>query len=599
MQDGVSRTTRRTWRSPLMGGAIALAFMVSGCLNHGDETVSEGEGQGTESSQAANWQPISTADSQISVVGYEQRIKTRRAKIQTIAGRPIYSESIGHDRGRISYNRIQYEEEFPIGTPEKLLFDLYGESEELAKLGLTVQAEQIEPAKIKSGSLASTYVRGAQVHCVLYYLHSEISEIGEHKGLLESASGNFCSAIAEMDEQKLRSNANEQIAAIRFDRGNYERDQSFSDLFGQLGKLEQRDNLFDEEAPDPDTVRPRIVVTSRIETQEATVVLSGYTTSATAIGGATVNGSPIELLEDNHFKVEVPVKVGENEVEFEVTDENGLASTRVVQVRRYPDDVVYLPQQKIGNFHALIIGNNDYPDWLGKYVSSTGDADLANAISDAEQLAGVLKQEYNFQVSLLRDATFEQILERLAFYRDNLTADDNLLIFFAGHGIVVGEIGYWMPVNVERGKEETLISNRLLSKTLSQFDVGKVMLIADACYSASFVQQTRKVNTGDFNRYDNQHSIVRAAMSSGGLEVVSDGIGQSPFNEALVAGLRRNDGVISARQLFVVVKALTTRKAQQTPQYGAVPASGHQTGGDFVFVRRSPFITPPAKQASS
>ena len=124
------------------------------------------------------------------------------------------------------------------------------------------------------------------------------------------------------------------------------------------------------------------------------------------------------------------------------------------------------------------------------------------------------------------------------------------------------------------------------------------MLIADSCYSASFVNQTRRVDTGDFDRYDNQHSIVRAAMSSGGLEVVSDGIGQSPFNEALVTGLKRNDGIVSAQQLFVIVKSLTVRKAQQTPQYGAVPASGHQDGGDFLFVKRTPFIDQTSEQVS-
>ncbi len=576
-------------------GVALIALMTFGCLNHGGEEVDAGGG-GDGGSEQANWQPIFKADSQISLANYEGEI-TRRAKKQRVGTRVVYSESWGLKNGRISYQLINYEEEFPIATAEELLVKLFTEHEELSKFGLALDATKIETSTIDAGPLAIAHTQNAQLQCMLFYLHSKISEIGAKKGLLEAASGQYCDAVS-VSKDKFNAAAMAHIGNIRFDRGNLERDQSFSNLFGSLGKLEERDNLLDGEEVDQETVRPRVVVTGRLETQEKQVRLSGYISSPNPLTRVELDGKTLELDENAQFTISLSVDVGETELVFEAEDENGGVGRRVTTIIRYPESANFLPKERLGTYHALIIGINDYPDWLGQYVSDSGDADLANAISDAEQLAAVLDQEYGYEVRMLRDATVEQIIESLTYYRDNLTAEDNLLIFYAGHGIVVGDIGYWMPSDVERGKEETLISNRLLSRTLSQFDVGKVMLIADACYSASFVNQTRKVDTENFNRFDNQHAIVRAAMSSGGLEVVSDGVGQSPFNEALVNGLRRNDGIVSAQQLFVIVKSLTVRKAQQTPQYGAVPASGHQEGGDFLFVKETPFIARPEAQVS-
>lgn len=578
--------------------SAAILFVMSGCLNHGgeDSDAESGGGAGGGTSQAS-WQPISKADSQISLADYDKPVVTRRAKNQQLGTRKIYSETIGLEHGRISYNRIQYEEDFPIGSAEELLGKIVEKNEDLQKINLTVNTGEIEPAIIESGPLASVYAKNSALQCLFFYLHSDSSDVGEKKGMLESANGHYCDSVETGFEDFERA-ANDQIAAIRFDRGNYERDQSFSNLFGQLDQLENRDNLLDDEERDAADVRPRVVVTSRVETMEPVVRLAGYVGSSEELQRIDMDGQPIELDENGHFKVDIPMDVGDRSVTFEAEDVKGGIGARTVRITRYPESSNFLPRERLGEYHALIIGINDYPDWLGQYVSDTGDADLANAISDAEQLAAVLEQDYGYKVRFLRDATVKQITDSLIFYRDNLTAEDNLLIFYAGHGIVVGEIGYWMPSDVQRGQESTLISNRLLSRTLSQFDVGKVMLIADACYSASFVNQTRRVETGDFDRFNNQNSIVRAAMSSGGLEVVSDGIGQSPFNEALVTGLKRNDGVVSAQQLFVVVKSLTVRKAQQTPQYGAVPASGHQEGGDFLFVKKTPFRSAPTGQVS-
>ena len=82
------------------------------------------------------------------------------------------------------------------------------------------------------------------------------------------------------------------------------------------------------------------------------------------------------------------------------------------------------PDIAFGRFHALVIGNNEYQH-LPK---------LASAVADAKAVAGVLEGTYGFDVTLLLNATRSDILRAINDLRAELTEEDNLLIYYAGHG---------------------------------------------------------------------------------------------------------------------------------------------------------------------
>ena len=69
-----------------------------------------------------------------------------------------------------------------------------------------------------------------------------------------------------------------------------------------------------------------------------------------------------------------------------------------------------------GKFHAVVIGNNDYPA-LPK---------LKTAVRDAKAVASVLREKYGFSVSLLLNASRVQIIDSLDKYRRTLRENDNL-----------------------------------------------------------------------------------------------------------------------------------------------------------------------------
>ena len=96
--------------------------------------------------------------------------------------------------------------------------------------------------------------------------------------------------------------------------------------------------------------------------------------------------------------------------------------------------------QKKGRQFALLIGNNNYVEW----------DPLKTAIRDVERLRDVLLNRYGFRnndIYIVRDATRVQILSGLDRLRKDSSADDKVLVYYAGHGVYdVGNDGYWGPV---------------------------------------------------------------------------------------------------------------------------------------------------------
>ena len=117
-----------------------------------------------------------------------------------------------------------------------------------------------------------------------------------------------------------------------------------------------------------------------------------------------------------------------------------LAKVKLKQLSGTTDVVASaIPDLNYGRYHALVIGNNDY-DYL---------SDLKTAINDAEGVASLLKEDYGFEVSLLKNATRAETVKALSGFRKTVSANDSLLIYYAGHGHLdeAADEGYWLPVD--------------------------------------------------------------------------------------------------------------------------------------------------------
>ncbi len=100
---------------------------------------------------------------------------------------------------------------------------------------------------------------------------------------------------------------------------------------------------------------------------------------------------------------------------------------------------VKLPEIEFGRYHALVIGNDDYQHLRN----------LTTAVGDADAVATLLEEKYGFQVTKLTNAARRDITGAFNRLRQTLTEKDNLLVYYAGHGVLDEEAGagYWQPVD--------------------------------------------------------------------------------------------------------------------------------------------------------
>ena len=232
-----------------------------------------------------------------------------------------------------------------------------------------------------------------------------------------------------------------------------------------------------------------------------------------------------------------------------------------------------------GNYHALVIGNNDY-----KHM-----ADLKTAQNDARSIANVLERDFGFKVRTMVDASRSDILDAFDDYSAELRKTDNFLLYYAGHGWLDEdqEEGFWLPVDAKTDRRSAWIPNATITRTLKGFQAKHVMVVADSCYSGTLTRGIKiEKRATDYVR-EVVGKKARIVMSSGGLEPVEDGGtgNNSPFASALLKALTRSGEVLTATSLFKQIQRPVQLNADQTPVFADIRKAGHD-GGDFLFVKR-------------
>jgi uncharacterized caspase-like protein len=233
---------------------------------------------------------------------------------------------------------------------------------------------------------------------------------------------------------------------------------------------------------------------------------------------------------------------------------------------------------EFGNYYALVIGINDY-----KYLTK-----LQTAVNDAQSISEVLTKNYKFNVKLLLNPNRTEIITSLSGLRRTMTSNDNLLIYYAGHGWLdmQAEEGYWLPVDATQNNEANWLSNATITSSIRAISAKHIMVIADSCYSGKLTRGLHiKRQTPDYlTRMAKKKT--RVVLASGGLEPVEDIGGKnnhSVFADALLSTLSENRGVMDGTELFSKIKRPVMVNTDQVPEYGDIRKTGHD-GGDFLFV---------------
>ncbi len=237
-----------------------------------------------------------------------------------------------------------------------------------------------------------------------------------------------------------------------------------------------------------------------------------------------------------------------------------------------------------GKFYALLIGVNAYND--------PGIIDLDEPVNDAGRLYEILTADYTFDpenVIQLVNPKREDILISLENLSNLITPDDNLLIFYAGHGTWDEKIktGYWLPADAKLNITSNWFRNSTLRDYVTGIESKHTLVIADACFSGA-IFKSRSISVAESAANENSatrlHNLPsRKAMTSGTMTTVPD---KSVFMTYLTKRLTENEfKYISSEELFSSLRIAVINNSPNIPQYGEIMNAGDE-GGDFIFIRR-------------
>lgn len=419
--------------------------------------------------------------------------------------------------------------------------------------------------------------------------------------------GDYESKIADLatqleQQQYLVDSQNQQIVNLQNDIDDYNLEiikiaSLEPTAAGIIDSSDSIDTPPTIEIIDPPVTLTRSTPTVKVRPKQTYRGIVGKVLAPAGLLSLTINGINEELEDHSLFKVKIPIENEVTPVDIVAVDTKGrrvaLSFSMLSednQVKKQPPTTspVSTNNPNLGNYYALIIGNNDYQ------TMST----LVTAINDATEAEKILKNQYQFKTQLLINATRYQILSALNTLRETLKEEDNLLIYYAGHGKLdtVNKRGFWLPVDADENNSANWISNIAITDILNTMKAKHVLVVADSCYSGSLSQtaiaRVEQELTDDVKQqWINVMANTRARimLTSGGVEPVLDGGGgkHSIFAKAFLDTLRENNRILEGYSLYYEVLTKVMKKAsqldrEQVPQYAPIHLAGHESG-EFLF----------------
>jgi len=354
---------------------------------------------------------------------------------------------------------------------------------------------------------------------------------------------------------------------------------------------------------DPPFVLTRGVPTVTLRSVVKQREIVGKIDSSVGLMSLFINDMKKPTNEKGLFKTDVALVGEETPIQIVAIDKNGSKSSLdfVLSMKKAMnrsakalDTFVVKPEKNwetlnFGQYHALIIANNDY-----QKVPK-----LDTPETDGRAIEKVLRTKYGFKTKLLLNGTRYQILSALNQLRAELSEDDNLLIYYAGHGELdkVNMRGHWLPVDADGDNTANWISTVALTDILNSMSTKHVLVVSDSCYSGAMTRSSiARLDAGLSNRKRNDwlkamiKNRSRTVLTSGGLKPVMDGGGgqHSVFANAFIKALNSNSQLLEGQALYREVSSNIVAVAadygiEQVPEYAPIRHAGHESG-EFFFV---------------
>lgn len=346
---------------------------------------------------------------------------------------------------------------------------------------------------------------------------------------------------------------------------------------------------FDTEPPLITINEPAVTRGMKVANASKSLSIKGTVYDQSGVVQVTVNGTDAYLGENGEFWADVMLAVGENSIDVRAMDTKMNTAEQSFTILR---EAAKMPLQTNltqpggmrleGTYHALIIAVEDYNDPV---INK-----LDYPVRDASSLQTMLTTYYTFEskyVTFLINPKREDIINAFDHLAQKLYENDNLLIFYAGHGYWDENIkqGFWLPADARRTSRAQWLSNSTIRDYIGGMRTKHTLLIADACFSGGIFKTRAAFSEAPKSVQELYKLPSRKAITSGAMKEVPD---KSVFVEFLTKRLRENaEQFLNSESLFSSFREAVINNSPngQVPQYGEIKETGDE-GGDFIFVKR-------------
>ncbi len=242
---------------------------------------------------------------------------------------------------------------------------------------------------------------------------------------------------------------------------------------------------------------------------------------------------------------------------------------------------------------AEIAANNPMGKTWVVFVENSSYETFASLDGPIKDVATIQRALANYQVHNIihkKDMTKAEMEKYFSIELRDLVKKNqvkSLMVWYAGHGKFINDVGYWIPVDAKRDDEFTYFNINGLKAGLQGYGdvVVHTLVVSDACESGpSFYTAMRSVN--EEPKCDN--SIVAGAksaqvFSSAGYELAVD---NSKFTATFANTLLNNkNACIPIETVVKSVSAAVATETGQKPKFGKIQGLIDENG-TFFFIAK-------------
>jgi tetratricopeptide (TPR) repeat protein len=293
------------------------------------------------------------------------------------------------------------------------------------------------------------------------------------------------------------------------------------------------------------------------------------------IGGLTASYNPNEL--NPGFTANLDVS---NLSKFSVIAEDIYGNKQETEFKLNREGAEIAANNPMGRTWAIIIENGSYVNF----------ASLDGPIKDVSTIRSALANYQIHQTIVKKDMTKAEMERYFNIELRDLVKKNqvkSLLVWYAGHGKFINDIGYWIPVDAKRDDEFTYFNINALKAGLQAYGdvVVHTLVVSDACESGpGFYSAMRSANESP--TCDNtQVAGAKSAQvfSSAGYELAVD---NSKFTATFANTLMNNkNACIPIETIVKSVTAAVATEAGQKPKFGKIQGL-EDMNGTFFFIAK-------------